>query len=240
MISPEIANLTQAADGGSPATLQVDIIADFVCPWSFLGKRRLDDALAAVHGPSRVTWYPFQINPAMPDGGVTLDDYLREKFGDPNAVQKGIAALVAAGRKEGIEYRLDRIERVPNTLNTHRLLHLAENSDVDATALADSIYRAFFEQGLNIGETDVLLALAEAAGLDRKAVLQLLDDDASKRFVLAQESQVRQNGVTGVPDFLVNQRLFVVGAQSTENMVKVFDRVMFGEESDLELSSTLH
>ena len=121
-----------------------------------------------------------------------------------------------------------------------RVMKLAETTGVDASALAEDILSAFFEQGLDIADRDVLCKLADPHGLRGPAVHATLDDDLSRRAVLAQEAQLRQSGVTGVPDFLVNKRLFVVGAQSTESLVSVFDRAMFGAESDLAVSPTLH
>ena len=223
-----------------PATLQVDVIADLICPWSYLGKRRLDDALAAVHGPSIVTWYPFQINPTMPTPGQPFEEYLESKFGDATKLQPAMADLTAAGKSEGIDFRFDKLTVVPNTLNAHRLMKLAEKENVDTSVLAERIFRGFFQEGLDIADRDVLIDIADQIGLASNDVNTTLDDDLSRRVVISQEAQVRQSGVTGVPDFLVNRKLFVVGAQSTENLVGVFDRVMFGEESDLQVSATVH
>jgi predicted DsbA family dithiol-disulfide isomerase len=224
MIGPAFSKISAPELLGSVATLQVDVIADLVCPWSFLGKKRLDDALAAVYGPSVVTWYPFQINPAMPGHGMPL----------------AIDELVVAGREQGIDFRFDRITHVPNTLNAHRIMNLAEQQNADTSLLAESILRSFFARGLDISDPDVLAELAAEVGLGTPEILATLEDERSKHVVLTQEAQVRQSGVTGVPDFLVNKRLFVIGPQSTENLVSVFDRVMFGEESDLPVSPTVH
>lgn len=240
MISPDFTKLTNAAGKTSTASLQVDVIADFICPWSFLGKRRLDEALAAVGGPSRVSWYPFQINPAMPDEGVAFDDYLRGKFGEPDALKPGMDALIESGAREGINFRFDRIERIPGTLNAHKLMALAEEHDRQTGVLADLIFHAFFELGKDISDIDVLSKLGETVGLRATAIREMFESDRLRSAVIANEAQVRRNGVTAVPDFLINQRLFVMGAQTTADMVRIFDRVMFGDESNLSMSSTLH
>jgi len=240
MISPGLSNISGHDDRSSPAELQVDVIADLICPWCYLGKRRLDDALAAVHGPSSVSWFPFQLNPAMPESGVAFDDYLRTKFGDPEKLQPAIEELTRLGKSAGIRFRFDRIDNVPNTLNAHRLMSLAETNGASSSRLAEQLLRSFFEEGQDISNPDVLAEVGAREGLSSSAVLAALEDDVSRRSVLAQEAQVRQSGVTGVPDFLVNKRLFVVGAQSTDNLVSVFDRAMFGEESDLITSPTVH
>lgn len=225
---------------GRPQALQVDVIADLICPWSYLGKRRLDSALSSVLGPSVVTWYPFQINPTMPDGGQPLEDYLRSRFGDPEKLQSAMAELTSVGQHEGVEFRFDKLKVVPNTLNAHRLMKLAEQEGMNVSALAETLFRGFFEEGQDIADRDVLIEIAGRNGLGATEVNHTLDDDKTRQIVVSQEAQVRQSGVTGVPDFLVNKRLFVVGAQSRENLVGVFDRVMFGEESDLPVSATIH
>lgn len=240
MIGPGIAKMTSRGLLQSPATLQVDVIADLICPWCYLGKRRLDDALAAVHGPSLVTWYPFQLNPDMPEQGMPFEEYLASKYGDPAQLEPALEQLAAAGRAEGINFRFDRLRHVPNTLNAHRLMNLAEQKGVATSRLAESILTGFFEHGLDISDRDVLTEIGAGFGLGHAEISGTLENEQSKSVVLSQEAQVRQSGVTGVPDFLVNKRLFVVGAQSTENLVNVFDRAMFGEESDLPVSPTVH
>lgn len=239
MIGPGLSNISGHDDRSSPAELQVDVIADLICPWSYLGKRRLDDALSAVRGPSAVSWFPFQLNPTMPESGVPFDDYLLTKFGDPEKLQPAIEELTRLGMAEGINFRFDRIANVPNTLNAHRLMSLAGTNGA-SSRLAEQLFSSFFEEGRDISNPDVLAEVGAREGLSLSAILDVLEDDVSRRSVLAQEARVRQSGVTGVPDFLVNKRLFVVGAQSTENLVSVFDRAMFGEESDLTTSPTLH
>ena len=240
MIGPDIAKLSPDEFARSPATLQVDVIADLICPWCFLGKKRLDDALGAVHGPSVINWFPFQLNPDMPDEGMPFEDYVATKFGDPEKLEPGIRELTDAGKAAGIDFRFDLISQVPNTLKAHQLMSFAEMKGMGTSKLADRLLNGFFSQGLDISDPDVLAVLGSEVGLGNMEILAALEDGRSKGTVLAQEAQVRQSGVTGVPNFLVNKRLFVVGAQPTENLVKVFDRAMFGVESDLEVSQTVH
>lgn len=240
MIDKETTTDLVTPAAGRKAVLQVDVIADLICPWSYMGKRRLDDALAAVHGPSVVTWYPFQINPTMPAAGQPFDEYLAAKFGNAEKLGPAMDELTTAGRAEGIEFRFDKLKVVPNTLDAHRLMKLAENQQVDTSLLAENIFSSFFQKGLDIADRDVLIDIGARYGLTSAAINETLDNDHSRRVVISQEAQVRQSGVTGVPDFLVNKRLFVVGAQSTASLVDVFDRVMFGAESDLEVSPTVH
>lgn len=240
MINPNIVRIQGHGEAGSPATLQVDIIADFVCPWCYLGKRRLDDALLAVHGPSLVTWYPYQLNPQMPEAGMGFEEYLASRFGDPGSLQPALAQLTMAGKAEGINFHFDRVSRIPNTLNAHRLMKLAETEGPGVSVVAENIFKGFFEDGLDISDRDALIEIGGQSGLSPRSVNKTLDDRTSRQAVLSQEAQVRQSGVTGVPDFLINKRLFVIGAQSTESLVKVFDRAMFGEGSDRPVSPVVH
>jgi predicted DsbA family dithiol-disulfide isomerase len=240
MISPALTTLLDSDNSGSLATLQVDVIADLICPWCYLGKRRLDDALSAVHGPSVVSWFPFQINPAMPNSGMALDEYVEKRFGSAEKLQSAMDKLTLIGKAEGINFNFAKLERVPNTLDAHRLMKLAESEKTDPSNLAENILREFFENGLDIADRDVLVGIGDGSGLSRTEINETLDDDRSRRIVLSQEAHVRRSGVTGVPDFLVNKRLFAVGAQSTENMVNIFDRAMFGEDSDLPVSPVIH
>ena len=240
MIDPGITQLSAKVENRSLATLNIDVIADLACPWCLLGKRRLDRALEAVHGPSLVSWYPFQINPDMPPEGMGFEEYLTKKFGDLKDVQPGLDKLVDSGHAHDVRFRFDRIDRVPNTLDAHRLLQLAAREDASGSELAELILRGFFEDGHDIGDRDVLVSLGEAAGLPRRAIVSVLEDDASRQVVLGQEAQVRKSGVLGVPNFLVNKRLFVTGAQATETLVNVFDRAMFGKDSDQPVSPVVH
>lgn len=240
MISSSLSNIASSAAGQSAETLRVDVIADLVCPWCYLGKRRLADALSAVRGPSSVNWIPFQLNPEMPEDGMDLEQYLRTRFGDPEALQPALAELTRLGLEDGIHFRFERVARIPNTLNAHRLMWLAEGQARDTSAVAEELLNAFFADGLNIGDPDVLAEIGSRQGMRSDDIYETLRNDDSRKLVLSREAQVRQSGVTGVPDFLVNQRLLVVGAQSTTTLVNVFDRAMFGDQSGQVISDTLH
>jgi predicted DsbA family dithiol-disulfide isomerase len=220
--------------------LHIEVIADVICPFCYLGKRRLDQALEAVQGPSDVTWYPYQLNPEMPSDGMSLDEYLSTRFGNPANIQPALDHLVGEGRKDGLEFRFDRVENVPNTLRAHQVLYLAESEGVDQGALAEDLMRAFFEDGADIGDTETLLNLSSRHGLAAADVLKVIDDEATKQVVLSREAQVRSSGIAGVPGYLLNRRLLVIGAQETDMMVSAFDRAMFGEGTDGILSPALH
>lgn len=222
------------------AALHVEVIADLVCPFCYLGKRRLDHAMRAVQGPSDVSWFPYQLNPDMPKGGMPLDEYLSMRFGNPKTIQPALDHLDAEGRLEDIEFRFDRIGRVPNTMNVHQVMYLAESEGKDQTALAEEFMKAYFERGEDIGDDEILVELAGRHGLAPKKVLKAIDDDLAKQAVQTREAQVRASGIGGVPGFLLNRRLMVIGAQETDALVNAFDRAMFGEGTDSLVSPALN
>ena len=222
------------------AALHVEVIADLVCPFCFLGKRRLDAAMRAVQGPSDVSWHPYQLNPDMPEDGMSFDDYLARRFGDPANIQPVLDTLAAEGRREGIEFRFDKLTHVPNTLPAHQLMHLAETEGKDQSALAEDLMTAFFERGANIGDTAVLISIAAGHGLSADAVRQTVSDDKVRQIVLSREAQVRSSGMSGVPGFLLNRRLLVVGAQDKDTIITAFDRAMFGEGGDEITPAAIH
>lgn len=241
MMSETLYQIVRSNDRkGATAILHVEVIADFACPFSYIGKRRLDTALEAVGGPSEIVWYPFQLNPEMPNAGMPFDEYLKSRFGSRTNIQPVLDNLVAEGREEGIDFHFERITRVPNTTAAHQLMHLAEVEGVDQTALAESLFAAFFERGLDIGDHEVLVRLAREHGLTRDRVLASLADGKTKEFVQSREAQVRGSGLTSVPGFLVNRRLLIVGAQSVDTIVNAFDQAVFGEGNDSLVSPALH
>ena len=222
------------------AALHVEVVADLVCPFCYLGKRRLDSALLAVQGPSEINWYPYQLNPDMPEEGLPLDDYLSMRFGNPANIQPVLEQLAHGGRIEGIDFRFDRISQVPNTLRAHKLMYLAESEGVDQSGLAEELMKAFFERGEDIGNTEILVELAGRHGLGPRDVEKIVDDESAKQVVLSREAQVRSSGIAGVPGYLLNRRLLVIGAQETDALVSAFDRAMFGEGNDSIVSPALH
>ena len=210
------------------AALHVEVIADLVCP------------LDAVQGPTEISWFPYQLNPDMPDEGLTLDEYLSLRFGNPQTIKPALDQLTAEGREVGIDFRFDRIGRVPNTLPVHQVMYLAERAGKDQTALAEELLKAFFERGENIGDLEILTELAGRHGLAAADVARVIEDDAARQVVQSREAQVRASGISGVPGFLLNRRLLVIGAQDKDALVSAFDRAMFGEGNDAIVSPALH
>ena len=227
--------------GPAPAAaLYVEVIADLVCPFCFIGKRRLEQAMQAVQGPSDVSWYPYQLNPDMPETGMSLEDYLSLRFGSAANVQPVLDQLAADARSENVDLRFDQIEHVPNTLRAHQVMYLAETQRKNQSALAEELMTAFFRRGENIGDREILVELGGRHGLLPDDVDRVIDEDSSRQVVLSREAQVRSSGIGGVPGFLLNRRLLVIGAQDEDTLVTAFDRAMFGEGNDAIISPALH
>lgn len=240
-MSETLSNITRSNNRVvTTASLQVEVIADFVCPFCFIGKRRFDDALQAVQGPSDVSWYPYQLNPEMPVAGQSFDDYLSGRFGSPANVAPVLQYLAAEGKGLGIDFRFDKLRHVPNTVAVHQVMQLAEDLDLDQSALADDLMSAFFEEGRNIGDTRELRTIAGTHGISADDASKAIDSDQIKQRVLTRAGRARASGLAGVPGFLVNRRLLVVGAQSADNIVTAFDQAMFGEGTDSLGSPALH
>ena len=234
-------NIVRGNDRFTPAAaLHVEVIADFVCPFCFIGKRNLDKALEAVQGPADTSWYPFQLNPEIPPEGLPFDVYLSRRFGNPANVEPILERLADEGAQAGIDFRFDRILHVPNTLPVHQVMQLAETGGADQSALADDLLSSFFEKGRNIGEHDELIDIAARHGIGAGAARKAIGSDAVRQTVLTREAQVRSSGLSAAPGFLINRRLLVVGAQPTDNIVNAFDRAMFGEGGDAPVSPALH
>ena len=200
-------------------SLSIDIVSDVVCPWCFIGKRRLEGALAlyAKEYPDApapaVTWRPFQLNPGMPAEGMARADYVARKFGPRGgAVYDRVAAV---GREVGIDFAFDRITRQPNTLAAHSLIELA-GARGRQDAMAEALFRAYFLDGVDLTSRDNLLKIAASAGLDRAAAEEWLDNTEAREAAAAEDARARENGIEGVPFFVFNGRLAVSGAQPAE------------------------
>jgi predicted DsbA family dithiol-disulfide isomerase len=201
--------------------LTIDVVSDVVCPWCYLGKRRLALALAeaADGGQIAVRWQPFQLDPTIPAGGMDRRAYLRNKFHDDKRLDEVHARLTALGAEVGIAYRFDAISRAPNTLDAHRLIRWASVADAQ-DRVVERLFRLYFEEGRDIGGRASLVEVARECGMDGEVVAKLLADGRDVKAVRAEIAQAQSIGVTGVPFFIFASRFGVSGAQSVDVLAK--------------------
>ena len=210
--------------------LGLEIYSDPVCPWCFVGKSRLDKALAqSDQKVFDITWKPFQLNPDIPAEGMGRREYLETKFGGKEGAARAYQPLIDTISADGLEIHLDRIRRMPNSLDAHRLIRWAEIEQLNVERLVDALFIAFFRDGRDIGRPEELAAIAESCGMDRSLAIQLLQSDADKDYVRRSDYQARQMGISAVPQFIVGGRYAVAGAQPTMLWNKVIAEIQTGD-----------
>lgn len=183
---------------------RLEIVSDVICPWCFIGKRRLEKALAAVPGLAvDVVWRPFELNPDMPEEGVVRSVYRSAKFGSVERARMLDARVAAAAADEGLAFRLDAIARTPNTTKAHRLIWLAGREGVQ-DAVVERLFRAYFMEGRDIGDSGVLAALGAEAGLDPRAAEELLATDGGLEEVRREAAAALRLGIRAVPTFVLD------------------------------------
>lgn len=193
----------------------IDIVSDVVCPWCFLGKRRLEKALAMFPDQRfAVHWRPFQLDPTIPREGMSRQVYLERKFGAARLATLH-DPLIAAGKAEGIPFAFDKITRSPNTLNAHRLIRWADDAGRQ-NEMVERLFNLYFIEGGDLGDNVTLIKAAIDAGLDGMLVTQLLATDADLDPVIAEINSAQEIGITGVPTFIFAQRYGLPGAQPPE------------------------
>ena len=203
--------------------IYVDIVSDTICPWCYIGKRRFERALAlSGRADVAVAWRPFQLNPDMPPEGMTRDDYVRAKFGGGDRPRQIYQAIAESGREAGIEFQFSLIRRTPNTVLSHRLIHWAGKNGSQDEIVAE-LFKAYFEQGLDIGDLEILVECAGRAGIDGDTARRYLATDEGRHEVVASDVYARRLGINGVPCFIVNRKYAVSGAQPPSAFVEVFN-----------------
>jgi predicted DsbA family dithiol-disulfide isomerase len=205
--------------------LKIDIVSDVVCPWCYIGKKRIESALALVPDvPVEVTWRPFFLNPWVPREGISREEYLTTKFGSVDAY-KGIAGrVVAAASEEGLEYRPDLVKRQPNTTDCHRLIHWAE-AQGRAAEMKQRLMELYFRDGGDLTDIDVLVQAAADCGLDPDDVRRRLVTDEDVALVSGQAQEATDQGISGVPTYVFAQKYAVSGAQPPELLARAIRQV---------------
>jgi predicted DsbA family dithiol-disulfide isomerase len=201
--------------------IKLDIMSDPICPWCYIGKAHLDKALAAhPDHPFVIEWHPFQLNPDMPAEGMGRRDYLEGKFGGKEAAVRAYAPVVEHAEKAGLKIDFEGMQRTPNTLNAHRLIHWA-GIEGRQTAAASALFKAYFVDCRDIGDTEVLADIADSIEMDAAVVTRLLNTEEDAQAIRDRDSHSRAMGVNSVPTFIVGGQHAVPGAQPPELWAQV-------------------
>ena len=219
------------ADMADTLSLSLDVFADPICPWCFIGKRNLEKALDTYDGPqveAQVQWRTFMLNPGMPPEGMDRRTYLEAKFGGPENAQAIYGRIRQAGLAAGLSFDFDGIGRTPSTRAAHRAVrHVQMTSGLAAAeAFMEALFKAYFSDGRDIGQVAVLLEIAREAGADEGALWSMFETDAYIEEINAEDVQAREMGMGGVPGFIVNRKYFLSGAQPAAAFHKLFDLIL--------------
>ena len=207
------------------ATIQLDIISDPICPWCYIGKAGLDRALEKNHDhPFKIEWHPFQLNPDMPAGGMDRRTYLETKFGGKENAVKVYGQIEQAAIAAGLEINFEGIKTTPNTIDAHRLIHWA-GLEGRQTAVVSKLFKAYFVQGRDIGDAQVLTEIATEAEMNPDMVARLLASDADREDIAKRDAHARERGVTGVPTFVVANQHVLPGAQPADLWERVLNEL---------------
>jgi predicted DsbA family dithiol-disulfide isomerase len=206
------------------SVITIDVVSDVICPWCFLGKRRLDKALVQVTEIKvEVVFRPFFLDPSIPAGGIDRHEYMAAKFGEER-LKTIHDPLIAMGKEDGVPYYFDKITRTPNTLDAHRLLRWALPL-AKQPQMKEALLMAYWSQGQDVGDHEVLANIAHELGMNRTLVLADLSSNKDCDAVLAEVQQAQAMGISGVPTFILNHKYGISGAQSVEVLVDAIKKV---------------
>jgi predicted DsbA family dithiol-disulfide isomerase len=203
--------------------LRITVISDVICPWCYLGKRRLESALEESGVAAAVSWLPFELNPDMPEEGMPRADYRARKFGAEKGAELD-AQMQQRGADEGVLFAFDKMQRTPNTRRAHMLVAQASDAGL-GDDLTEALFRAYFEDGADVGDPQVLIAIGEKVGLDPELAAEVIRSEAISDAVATMESRAAEVGVTGVPFFIINEKYAVSGAQPKEAWLEFFEKL---------------
>lgn len=207
-------------------TIKIGVVSDVVCPWCYIGKRRLEKAIAELSPrfTFEVEYFPFELNPQMPSQGIDQKDYLMNKFGGEERYHQLTDHVTSIAAQEGLtlDYPAQKIS--PNTRNAHRLIQFAKENQKQL-AVVEALFKAYFTDGIDLSKTENLLSVAVAAGLDREKTEAFLKSDAGRAEVEFTERELQQSGITGVPFYVVDNKYGISGAQPSESFIKAFEEI---------------
>jgi predicted DsbA family dithiol-disulfide isomerase len=214
--------------------LRITIVSDVICPWCYIGKRRLEAALRRLPSGSapHIMWSAFELNPDMPAEGMERKAYRSAKFGSPEQSEAMDAQVASVGRGEGIAFDFARIERTPNTFTAHRLIWLAQKFGKQ-NEVVEELFRRYFIDGQDIGDDEVLIAAASECGIPSTTAREFLRSNDGSAEVARETVVARRRGISGVPTFIVNDSLAVSGAQTPDALLAAFHRAGAGVQPSI-------
>ena len=205
-------------------TLEIDVVSDVICPWCFLGKRRMDKAIASIDDIKvEVNWRPFLLDPSIPKEGMSRREYMENKFG-PERLKTIHDPLIAAGKEDGVPFQFEKITRTPNTIDAHRLIRWSHPTGRQHD-VAERLFMAYWNGGKDVGDRKVLLAIAAEAGLDATEISAKFEQETDLEAVRAEVEQASRMGVTGVPCFILGRKQGIMGAQPAQVLAEAITRL---------------
>jgi predicted DsbA family dithiol-disulfide isomerase len=204
--------------------VRIDVVSDVVCPWCFIGKKRLEQAIALNPDiPVEVHYHPYFLNDWIPADGISREQYLTTKFGSPERYREIATRVSAAAAQDGLVYAIDKLSRQPNTTDSHRLIHWAEQIG-KAPQMKQRLMELYFSEGADLSDKAVLVKAAGDVGLDPADVAKKLDSDADLAIVSQRVEQAKSAGIQGVPFFIFGNLLAVSGANPPEHLVQAIEQ----------------
>lgn len=206
--------------------ITIDIVSDVVCPWCYVGKKRLEEALTEIGNPEdvEINWHPFQLDPTIPEEGMDREAYFIKKFGDAGKIRQMFDHLTNVGKEAGIEFRLDAISKSINTFSLHKLLHVAGEEGFKAEA-EELFFKAYFTEGKDLSDVTILVEILSGFGWYEEKIKNIMADDSIGYQVRQEINHYQGMGVSGVPFFILNNKYGLSGAQPAEVFVQALTTV---------------
>ena len=217
------------SSGNERTRVRIDVFSDTICPWCWIGKRRLERTLEARPDlDAEMVWHAFQLNPTMPAEGMGRKAYLEEKFGGAHNAREVYGRVIAEGARESLPFDFGAIPRTPNTLESHRLVRWSAGQPLGQTPMVEALFDAYFAKGRDVGDVEVLAKVAAEAGYDESGARELLAGDEGRADVTREDMRARNAGITGVPCFILDGKVAVPGAVEPDVFLRVFEEHRIG------------
>jgi predicted DsbA family dithiol-disulfide isomerase len=207
-------------------TIKIDVVSDVVCPWCYIGKRRLEKAITSLEDKFEfdITYHPFELNPQIPESGYGNATYLTEKFGSAERYEQLTNQVTQVAAAEGLTFHYAKQTTLPNTRKAHALILLAQQEGRQLP-LIENLFKAYFSDGVDLTKSENLLRIAEESGIDKQKAIAVLSDRESLQIIESAEQELQKLGISGVPFYIINNKYGISGAQSPETFIKAFSEM---------------